>query len=104
MRIRFETEGGIGDFPGSPARNKPTIIDTDDLPPREIEELDRLLMAAGFFDLPAVSEPPRGAADYFWYTISVTTPERSHIVTLTDPIEDPDVGALVDYLEEKSRE
>jgi hypothetical protein len=95
MRIRFETEGGIGDFPGSPARNKPTIIDTDDLPPREIEELDRL---------PAVSEPPRGAADYFRYTISVTTPERSHIVTLTDPIEDPDVGALVDYLEEKSRE
>lgn len=99
MRIRFETEGGIGNYPGSPARRAPIVVNTNDLPPSEIRKLDRLLEEAGLFDLPAVSTPPRGAADYIRYTISITAPGYSHKVTFTDPIEDPHVGALVDYLE-----
>ena len=48
------------------------------------------------------SPPPSGAADYLRYTISVTSQGRSHTVRLTDPIEDPDVQALVEYLEAKA--
>jgi hypothetical protein len=100
MRVQFKTEGGFVYLPG---RDAPVTIDTDDLPTEEASELERLIEAAGFFDLPETSEPPRGAADYLRYTISVTSPEHSHTVRLTDPIEDPDLQALVEYLEEKAR-
>ena len=100
MRVRFKMDGG---FVYLPARSEPTTIDTDDLPEEEAKELERLIEAAGFFDLPETSAPPRGGADYLRYTISVTTPERSHTVRLTDPIEDPRVQALVEYLEDKTK-
>lgn len=100
MRVQFKTDGG---FVYLPERGAPVIIDTDGLPAAEANELERLLEAAGFFDLPETSPPPRGAADYLRYTISVTSPEHSHTVTLTDPIEDPDIQALVEYLEAKAR-
>jgi hypothetical protein len=96
MRVRFKMDGG---FVYLPARSEPTTIDTDDLPGEEAKELERLIKAAGFFELPETSSPPRGAADYLRYTVSVMTPERSHTVHLIDPIEDPHVQALVEYLE-----
>jgi hypothetical protein len=99
MHVRFEMEGGLVYL----APGEPLTIDTDDLPAEEASELERLIEAAGFFELPETSPPPRGAADYFRYTISVTSPERSHTVHLTDPIEDPAVQALVEYLEAKAR-
>jgi hypothetical protein len=101
MLVRFKMDGG---FVYLPARSEPTTIDMDDLPADEARELEHLIEAAGFFELSETSSPPRGAADYLRYTISVTTPERSHTVHLTDPIEDPHVQALVEYLEAKARE
>jgi emfourin len=100
MRVDFETEGGFVYFP---ALNPSVTITTDDLSADETTTLEHLIEAAGFFDLPTTSPPPRGAADYLRYTISVTTPERSHTVSLTDPIEDPNLQALVEYLEAKAR-
>jgi hypothetical protein len=96
MRVRFKMDGG---FVYLPARSEPTTIDTEELPEEEAKDLERLIEAAGFFELPETSSPPRGAADYLRYTISATTPEHSHTVHLTDPIEDPHVRALVEYLE-----
>jgi hypothetical protein len=92
-----------GGFVYLPARSEPVTIDTDDLPAEEANELERLIEAARFFELPQTSAPPRGAADYLRYTISVMSPEHSHTVHLTDPIEDPEVQALVEYLEAKAR-
>jgi len=101
MRVGFKMDGG---FVYLPARSEPVTIDTAELPTQEADELKRLIEAAGFFDLPEASEPPRGAADYHRYTVSVTDPEHSHTVHLTDPIEDPDIQALIEYLEAKGRE
>jgi hypothetical protein len=92
-----------GGFVYLPARSEPVTIDTDDLPAEETNELERLIEAARFFELPETSAPPRGAADYLRYTISVMSPEHSHTVHLTDPIEAPEVQALVEYLEAKAR-
>ena len=100
MRVQFKMDGG---FVYLPERSAPVTIDTDSLPAAEANELERLLEAADFFDLPETSLPPRGAADYLRYTISVTSPEHSHTVSLTDPIEDPHVQALVECLEAKAR-
>lgn len=101
MRIQFEKDGGFAYFPGL---YKPVIIDTDELSAEEAKEMKRLIEAACFFDLPASSPPPRGAADYFQYTISVSTPARHHTVRLTDPISDSNVQDLVHYLNEKAGE
>jgi hypothetical protein len=108
MRIQFKTEGGIAGL-----RRKVTIdtdektitigtadrtIGTEDLPVEEANELERLIEVADFFELSATSAPPPGAADYRQYTISVTTPSRSHEAPLTDPIENPRVRELVNGL------
>ena len=53
-------------------------IDTDELPAEEANELERLIEAADFFELPETSPPPRGAADYLRYTISVTRRAQPH--------------------------
>jgi len=100
MRVQFKMEGG---FVYLPARSEPVTVETDDLPEGEADELERLIEAAGFFELPETSPPPRGAPDGFRYTISVTRHEHSHTVHLADPIEDPHVQALVEYLEAKAR-
>jgi hypothetical protein len=91
-----------GGFVYLPGRSEPVTLDTDEMPESEAGELERLVEAAGFFGLPETSPPPSGAADYLRYTISVTSQGRSHTVRLTDPIEDPDVQALVEYLEAKA--
>jgi hypothetical protein len=89
-------EGGIAYFPGL---SKPMIIDSAELPEQEANELKRLVNAAHFFDLPAViGSPPRGAADYRQYTITIEDDRKQHTVRLTDPIEDPNLEALLTYL------
>jgi hypothetical protein len=98
MRIRFKTEGGIAHLPGL---SEPVTIDTGELPAEQASELERLVEAADFFELPATSAPPPGAADYQQYTISVTTPSRSHEARLTGPIENPRVRELVNHLRAK---
>ena len=100
MRVQFKTDGG---FVYLPDQGAPVTIDTDDLPAEEASELERLIEAAGFFDLPETSAAPSGAADYLRYTISVTGPEHSHTVHFTDPIDDPNLQALVEFLEDKTR-
>jgi hypothetical protein len=109
MRIQYQTDGGH--VPGLRKRldidtGKRTItigiadriIGTDELPVEESDELERLIKVADFFELPATSPPPPGAADYQSYTISVTAPDHSHEVHLTDPIENPSVRELVNHL------
>ena len=109
MRVQFNTDGGHA--PGLRRRldidsDKRTItvgiadriIGTDELPVEESDELERLIKVADFFELPATSSPQPGAADYQSYTISVTTPGHSYEVRLTDPIENPRVRELVNYL------
>lgn len=98
MRIRFKTEGGVAHLPGL---SEPVTIDTDELPAEQANELERLIEAADFFELPATSAPPPGAADYQQYTISVITPSRSHEARLTGPIENPRVRELVNLLRAK---
>ena len=101
MRVEFKTEGGFAYLPGL---SQPVTIDTDGLPPGEAGKLERLVEAAGFFELPATSEPPRGGADFRSYTVSVSSSGRSHTVRIAEPVENPQLQALLDYLGERARE
>ena len=101
MRVQFKTEGGFAYLPGL---SQPVTIETDGLSPEEAGKLERLVEAAGFFELPATSDPPRGGADFRSYTISISSSGRSHTVRIVEPVENPQLQALVDYLSEKARE
>jgi hypothetical protein len=101
MRVQFKSEGGFAYLPGL---NQPVTFDTGELSPEEGRELEQMTEAAGFFELPASSGPSRGGADFLNYTISISSSERSHTVRIAEPVEDPQLRALVDYLEEKTRE
>jgi hypothetical protein len=94
-------EGGIAHFPGL---SRPSVIDSDELPEEEAGELERRVEAARFFDLATtVGTPPRGAADYRQYTVTVEAGGQQHTVRLADPVGDPNLQALLDYLKKRAR-
>ncbi len=101
MRIQFKTEGGIAYFPGLA---EPITFESSQLSPEDASELKRLLGAARFFDLPKkVGAPPRGAADYQTYTVTIEAGGRSHTVHMTDFINEAEAKHLLGFLKEKSR-
>jgi len=96
MRVHLKIDGGVAYFPGL---SRPITIDSEALPAQEADKLMQLLDAAHFFDLPPVINIPLpGAADYRRYTITVDDDSKHHTVQLTDPIEDPNLQALITYL------
>jgi hypothetical protein len=96
MRIVYTAEGGLASLPGL---QQSTVIDSRDLLPAEAAELGRLLDAAHFFELPEDCRALHpGAADYRQYAISVENADRRHTVRLADPVENPQLGALLDLL------
>src|SRR5215216_727723 len=96
MRVLFKVEGGLAYFPGL---SKPRMIDSADLPAAEADRLRRLVDAAGLFQQSARARAlPKGAADYRQYTITVEDGRRRRTVRLADPIGNPDLAALVEYL------
>ena len=100
MRVEFTTEGGIAFFPGL---SRPAVIDSADLAPADAAELKRLVDDAAFFERPAPARTmPKGAADYQQYTISVDDQGRRHAIRLADPVEDPRLQALLDFLRRHS--
>jgi hypothetical protein len=101
VRIQFQTEGGIAHFPGL---SRPLIVDTTSLPPVECAQLEALVRAAVFFNLPAqVGFPSPKAADYRTYTITVEDAGRLHMIRVTEPVADPSLEALIDALRTRQR-
>lgn len=101
MRIEFKMEGGLAHFPGL---SKPVSIDSEQLSKEEQAELENLVKEVRFFDLPSSSAlPPRGAADYHQYTITVESGGQRHSVRLTDLVEDPTLQRLITVLRKKAK-
>ena len=99
MRAELQTDGGIAYFPGL---NKPVVVDSSDLPQEQAAQFEQLIDSAHFFDLPAASRSlPKGAADMRRYTITVEDGRRRRTVRLTDPIEDAQLQALIDFLQKQ---
>ncbi len=98
MRIRFQSDGGLGYFPGL---NEPVVIDTADLPTEEAARVEDLVGVADFFRRPETIGPPSppGSADLRHYTISIDDENgRSHTVAATEPVADAALQALIDAL------
>jgi hypothetical protein len=86
MRIEFSVEGGFANFPGL---SKPVAVDADG-------QLQRLVAASRFFDLPTdACAPARGAADYQTNVLTVDDGTRRHTVRICEPIAEPALEELV---------
>ncbi len=100
MRIQFKTEGGIAYFPGL---SQPLTLDSAQLSQSDAAELKRLVDQTQFFDLPKqVGTPPRGAADYYTYTVTIEEDGRSHTVRMTDFVQEPKLKELLNLLKRLS--
>ncbi|HJZ49483.1 MAG TPA: protealysin inhibitor emfourin [Roseiflexaceae bacterium] len=99
MRVELQTDGGVAYFPGL---NKPVVVDSADLPKEQADKFDQLLEQARLFEQPAAPRSvPKGAVDMRRYTLTVQGGGRSRTVRLADPIEDPNLQALVDFLQDQ---
>ena len=101
MRISFKMDGG---FAAIPRLSQPMVVDTAALPAEPRAQIERLVAASRFFSQPAAPAAPQpGAPDARAYTITIEDSGRSHAVRLSDPIEDPAMGELVDWLRARRR-
>jgi len=93
MRIVYEKSGGFAGL--RPARKD---IDTAHLSAEDASELQRLLDAAAFFQLPAKIDQPQ-MRDAFQYTISVDTGSRQQSVSIAGEPQEPSLKELRRKLE-----
>ena len=98
MKVYFESSGG---FMGT---RTSVIVDTDSIPPDEAGQLRDLVNNSNFFDLPSKSPPPpKGAADYFLYKITIQIGEKkSHTIQTNDITMPPELVPLIDFLQGKA--
>ncbi len=101
MRVQLKIEGGLAYFPGLA---RPRVINSDKLSKEEAAELERFVNAAHFFELPdRVGTVQKGAADYRQYIVTIAEGRRSHTVRLTDPVEDTNLQALLDFIRSRAK-
>ncbi|NIR45391.1 MAG: hypothetical protein GWN99_13315 [Gemmatimonadetes bacterium] len=96
MRIEFERSGGVAGLRLS------LSIDTDTLPEAEAEEIEKLVEASGFFEMPERTGTPSGA-DAFVYRVKVESAERAHTVTTSDIDAPSELSPLLERLERLAR-
>ena len=94
MKIYFERSGGFAGIRMS------TEVDTHSLPPDEAHKIQGMIDNAKFFDLKeSSSQPPKRAADYFKYKITVQTEEGTQNTIETNDINMPsELRPLINYL------
>jgi hypothetical protein len=100
MKIYFERSGGFAGISSS------AVVDTHSLPPDETDKIQSMIdNAKGFFDSNiSSSPPPRRAADYFKYKITVQTEEGMQNTIETNDITMPsELRPLINYLKEKAK-
>jgi len=105
MHIDFKTEGGVAYFPGL---SKPFTLDSNSLPAAQAEQLQQLVTKARLLEQPNASKAAKSTArtravDGRRYTITLEEDGHKHTLQFADPITDPDVQALVDFLNDARR-
>ena len=97
MKISYRRTGGFAGMVMS------FDVATDSLPPDDAKELRDLVIAANFFELPAMieSKPPGG--DQFQYKLTVETAEQQHSVGVGDAAVPENLWPLINKLRIFSR-
>jgi hypothetical protein len=99
MKIKFERSGGITGMISN------FSADTTSFSPSEADQIQQLINDSRFFDLPEESAPPpKGAADYFEYVITIEKERgQSHTIKTTDITMPPTLKPVINFLTNKQR-
>ena len=100
MRIEFTNP--LTGMAYLPKANQPIVIDTEQLPPGEAEDLERLVTVTDFFNLPATGGAPPTRPDPLTYTVTVEDRGRSHTVRVVAPTENPALQELIRHLKARA--
>jgi hypothetical protein len=98
MHVEFATSGGFAYFPGLA---RPVVIEASQLPEEEARQLDDLVAASHFFDLPepTASTMSPSSPDCRQHTITIEKGGQCHTLIVNEPIEDSGIKQLVSFLE-----
>ncbi len=96
-RVQFERSGGFAGL------RLGLDLSTDSLSAAETEELERLVQAARFFELPAEIGGPAEGADQFVYRLTVESTDRSHTVEVGESAVPETLRPLIDWLTAAAR-
>jgi hypothetical protein len=99
MLISMHRHGGLAAVPGLELQ---VAVNTADLPKAEADELEKAVHDAAIIDMPSTTAPA-GGGDRRIYDLTVQDGERTRSVTLTDPIQQPAVAALIRLLTSRGR-
>jgi hypothetical protein len=97
MRVQFERSGGFAGM------RQATTVDTETLPPEEGRQLQALVEAAGFFQLPGEITGSPGGFDRFFYTLTVETEGKRHTVRTGEAAAPASLRTLIDWLTKAAR-
>jgi len=78
-------------------------LKTETLPPEEANDLQNLVNAAGFFDLPSKIVSNEMGRDQFQYQLTITTDEQQHTVEVGDAAAPDSLWPLLEKLRILSR-
>lgn len=80
-------------------------VDTNLFSPSDANQIQQLINDSGFFDLPGESAPPpKGAADYYEYVITVEKEGgQAHTIKTTDITMPSTLKPVINYLTNKQR-
>ncbi|MEA5507811.1 protealysin inhibitor emfourin [Halotia wernerae UHCC 0503] len=92
MRISFERTGGFAGI------SKRTTLDTATLPPKEANELPRLVEAANLFNLPVQITSSHPQSDRFQYKLTVEDNGKQHTVTVSETALPGTLRPLIEWL------
>jgi hypothetical protein len=98
MQIRFQRDGGLA------GRSLRLALDTSDLAAADRAEIEELVEASGFMDLPPVLEGEPEARDAYTYTVTVEDGDRSHTVVVADSAVPDSLRPLITRLTERAKE
>ncbi len=97
MRIELERTGGLAGMRLTAA------VQTEALSPEEARELQGMLDAARFFDLPAALASPTPGADRFVYRLTVEREAQRHTVEMGEAAVPAALQPLVQRLTARAR-
>jgi len=97
MRISFERTGG---FAGLQSRGE---VDSEKLPAKQAQELERLVEEARLFDQPAEISAPQRARDQYQYELTVEDGNRTHTIQTSDTAASDELRNLIRWLIDAAR-
>ncbi len=97
MHIEFVRRGGFAGI------SLTARVDSEKLAADEAKALEQKVNDASFFDLPEQIKPASPGADMFEYSVTISSPPRTHTVVVSETVVPEKMRPLLDHLTNLAR-